>query len=230
MIRLDMEQGSPEWVAARLGIPTASQFHRLITPAKLTASRQADAYMHELLCEHVLGEPMDGASSAFMERGTELEVEARSFYEFERGVDVETVGFCLRDDHLAGCSPDGLVDDEGLVEIKCLGAAKHLAGVLQAEPPTDYRLQLQGQLLVTGRAWVDLLLYSPALPSRIFRVERHHVALQALSEALMTFHAHLSTAKERLRDLGCHGWEERLEAEVAAREASDAAFMEKLVG
>ena len=100
MKTLDLEQGSTEWMMARLGIPTASRFDRLLTPKTRKPSASRDSYRAELVAEYLMGQPLDWGTSAWMERGTELEDEARRWYEMDRGVDVEQVGLVLRDDGL----------------------------------------------------------------------------------------------------------------------------------
>lgn len=207
MIRVECVQGSPEWLAARIGLPTASQFHRLITPKTAKESGSADGYLAELVAEWLLGEPLDPEVSQFMERGTELEESAIRFYELQRDCDVERVGFVLTDDHQAGCSPDGLVGDEGGLELKCPSAQVHVGYLiaLEYEPqPTQYYAQIQGAMLVTGRAWWDFLSYNPRLPSALVRYPRDDVFCQKLSVILEGFTARLREAKEKMIARGYH--------------------------
>lgn len=194
-------QGSRAWLYARLGIPTASNFHRLLTPAQLKPSKSADAYLNTLLAEWALGRPMDDQTSAFMERGHELEEQAARWYSFQNDLEVEEVGLCLTDDGLVGASPDRLVGDDGLLEIKCLSAPEHIAA-LMGEKDGDHRIQVQGQLLVTGRVWSDLLFFNPVLPSVVVRHERDEAVQAALSEALPLFTKRLSYWKKILSDKG----------------------------
>ena len=112
-----MEQGSAQWIAARLGLPTASQFSRILTPRTLKPSASAERYLWELLAERIIGQPANDASTKFMERGKAMEAQAVAFYELQRGVDTRRVGFVTRDDGLVGCSPDRFVGDDGLLEI-----------------------------------------------------------------------------------------------------------------
>lgn len=201
MIHLPVKQGSQEWLKARLGIPTASGFSKLLTKTG-KASTQAGKYMHELLAEFFIGEPMDSVASGFMSRGTQLEASARKRYEYEREVDVVLCGLCLRDDRMAGASPDALVGDDGLLEIKVPAAATHidyLLGGLEGE----YWAQCQGQLYVTGRAWVDLVAYNPALPQVVVRIQRDDDWIAALVDVLDPFVERMLAARERLQHLGC---------------------------
>jgi len=202
-----MEQGTPEWVAARLGIPTASAFDRILTPATRKPSAQADAYLHELLAEWLLGQPAkDGGDSAFMARGRDMEDRARGWYEFTQGQAVERVGFCTTDDGLVGCSPDSLVGDEGGLEIKCPSIWWHVAYMLEpSRLAADYHGQVQGGLWVTGRAWWDLESYnpSPSVHPVVVRVRPDAAYHAALSAALGDFRARLLAGRSALLAQGC---------------------------
>lgn len=189
-------QGTPEWAAARIGLPTASNFHLLIT-ATGKASASAEKYLTRLATEWYLGRSMDEANSQFMQRGTGLESEAAAWYELERDVDTQAVGLCLRDDGKAGASPDRLVGEDGVLEIKCPGAETHMTYVLGGVA-NEYRCQIQGILLVTGRAWCDLLSYNPTLPKVLVRFERDEPFLATLSGILDGFINRLDAAKAKL--------------------------------
>ena len=143
MIRLDCPQGSVEWIEARLGIPTASQFDKIIAPKTMKFSESAAKYAWALIAEQILRAPVDGASSAFMQRGETLERRAVSYYELNRDVETEPVGVILRDDRRVGCSPDRLVGDDGLLEIKVPNVANHIGYLLDADG-IGYRAQVQG--------------------------------------------------------------------------------------
>lgn len=195
---LKVEQGSPEWEFARLGIPTASRFDSLLTPKTLKASTQAEKYLDELLAAYLLGQPLEWGSSGFMERGTEMEAEARKWYEFTYDVEVETVGFVTRDDGLVGGSPDGLVGADGILEIKCPGALKHVSYMRGTHP--DHRGQTQGYMSLTDRKWCDILSYHPDLPPVVFRTERDEAYLSALNPILTRFVERLEMAKKKFAD------------------------------
>lgn len=201
MISIDVRQGSAEWHTARLGIPTASHFSNIITPKTRKPSASAEKYMNELLAAWMTGIPADAAESQYMTRGTELEASARSYYEFVRDVTVQRVGFCLLDDHSAGCSPDGLVGNEGGLEIKCPGASKHVENLI--EMTDDHFTQVQGCMFVTGRKWWDLLSYHPEMPAALVRIERDETYLAALAPALAAFTEKLEAKRRRLIELGC---------------------------
>lgn len=195
------EQGTQAWRLARAGLPTASQFHRIITPKKLTMSSQAWAYLNTLLFEWAEGRPYEDVSGDFMERGKEMEAFAVSAYEWDHDAEVQKVGLCLTDDGKVGCSPDGLVGSDGGLEIKCLSGPEHV-GVLRA--PDEFvesrRCQVQGCLWVTGRKWWDLLAWHPHLPSVLRRVEPDPAFQKALTEALGEFVRDLAAERARLTE------------------------------
>ena len=174
-----MEQRSDEWFAARLGKVTASRVADVIAQTKTGYSSSRKNYLTELLCERLTGTKAEGYSNAAMQRGTELEPVARSIYEMESGLTVIETGFV---DHpeiaMTGASPDGLVGDEGLIEIKCPNPATHLETLLIKEAPKKYIPQIQWQLACTGREWCDFVSYAPEFPDdmklficRVFRDE-----------------------------------------------------------
>ena len=159
-IEYQYAQGSMEWHHARLGIPTASGFCNILTPAgKPTKSAARQTYMHKLLGERLTGKPMLNFVSAAMERGIELEPKAREWYAFDRGVEVRQIGFATLEPFqgMLGCSPDGLVDPEGGIEIKCPLLGTMIAYLLADGPPEDYQMQVQACLWITGRQWWDLV-------------------------------------------------------------------------
>ena len=182
----DCIQGSPEWFAARLGVPTASNFDKIVT-TKGEPSKSAQKYMYKLAGEKASGIAEESYQNAAMARGTELEAEARKFYEMVKNVEVEEVGFCLLEDKGYGASPDGLVRNKGLVEIKCPLCATHVGYLLKETLLTDYFQQVQGQMLVTGREWTDLISYYPGLKPLIIHVERDDAFLNKLEAELDKF-------------------------------------------
>lgn len=202
MKRVDCKQGTHEWRLARIGIPTASQFPRIITPKTRKLSSQAVGYRNELLAELLFGEPLESASTQFMERGSDLEADAVRRFELDRNCDVDRVGFCLRDDKRVGCSPDGLVgDDEGL-EIKTLSAAHHVGALLDTEDD-KYICQIQGGLYVTGRKRWTRMYYHPTLPPVYVCLERNDGFIADLHNAVEGFLESLEDGKARLREKGC---------------------------
>lgn len=186
MIVLDVKQGTQEWVASRLGIPTASRFSSIMTPKTRKPSASAAPYLCELVAERLTGYPANDASSDFMLRGSALEAEAAAAYEFDTGLSVSAVGFVLDDSRRFGCSPDRFVGEDGLLEIKCLSVANHVAAVL-GMLDGEHVAQVQGQLWITGRQWVDLFFYNPAIAAHRVRIERDEKFIAALAENVEAF-------------------------------------------
>ena len=178
---IDCEQGTPEWLAARLGVPSASMFAKIVT-TKGAWSTQADSYINQLVAEELTGETTPVYQNEHMIRGTELEPDARSLYELMTDVSVEEVGFCLHDTLKAGCSPDGLVgeDSEGGLEIKCPAPATHVEYLRGGVLPSKYKQQVMGCLWITGRQWWDFMSYHPNMKPLIVRVERDEEFIAAL--------------------------------------------------
>lgn len=192
------KQGTPDWKQARVGLPTASNFDMLIT-SKGKPSAQADKYLVRLVTEWFTGQPTDQYISPLMERGSEMEKQAVAWYEFDADADTTECGLCLRDDGKVGCSPDRLIGDDGGLEIKCPGAETQMGYVLDGVTD-EYRTQIQGCLLVTGRKWWDLVLFNPVLPKVRVRFERDEPFLAALSSIVDGFVERLDAAKARLVD------------------------------
>ena len=173
MIIHDVEQNTEAWELIRAGKPTASEFKKLITSTG-APSKSMSAYAIELAGEMYAGKPLNTwAGNQYTEYGHDTEDQARSAYEMRQDVDVTQVGFCTDDNETVGCSPDGMVGDDGLLEIKCL-PKNHIPALLywktNEKPPTDYVAQVQGQLLITGKKWCDLVFYRPELPMLIIRI------------------------------------------------------------
>jgi hypothetical protein len=145
--------------------------HEILKP-----SSQAEAYMHKLLAEWYFGAPLEDPEtqyqSAWMERGAALEDQAVKSYEFETGLETEKVGFISTDDGMVGCSPDRLVGADGILEIKCPSPPIHMGYMVKRSVDSDYWAQIQGQMLIAGRAWVDIESYCPPFPTVIIRVPR----------------------------------------------------------
>jgi len=202
MIRVDVEQRSPEWFAARCGIPTASRFGDLLTPKTMKLSASSTPYLYELLAEWLTGKPKPQFQNDAMMHGTLTEPEAREYYEMRTGRKVEEIGFAVHDSLQFGASPDGMVGEDGQIEIKCPYQNGHMEVLLTGEVPAKYRAQVQGQLLVTGRAWCDFISYHPEMPGEIIRVERDEALIAAMRDALEGFCIRLKTCKAHLRERG----------------------------
>lgn len=171
---LTCEQYSPEWWEAHRGVPTASNFSKIITPKTGKLSASSADYICELIAQKAtLGsiEP-DGYVSQAMRNGTETEPEARKWYEMEAGLDVRQVGMIFSACGRFGCSPDGVIGDDGGLEIKCPMLKTQVAYLLDGNLPSEYRAQVHGFLIVSGRAWCDFLSYAPGLAPLLLRVTR----------------------------------------------------------
>ena len=196
---IDCQQYTPEWWLARRGLPTASVASRIITPAKGEYSKSADGLICELLAQQY--DPSYGVyddyQTAAMKNGSLLEPEARRFYEFHRNADVIQVGFCTTDDGTAGCSPDGLIGDDGLLEIKSPEAKTQVAYLLGGGLPAEYKPQVHWHLAVTGRAWCDFISYSRGLPPLLLRIVPDDYTKQVRAH-MARFVAELAEAREKL--------------------------------
>lgn len=203
MIVHHVTQGSAEWLALRCGRPTASCFEKIVT-ATGKPSKQAEAYLYDLLAELMLGRPLEAPKFSWMERGSDLEADAVAWYGFQRDVEPEVIGFCTTDDGRIGASPDRLVGSDGLLETKCPSPGVHLSYFLRPERGVDgeYRPQVQGQLYVTGRKWCDIVSYHPELPGVIVRVERDEEYIALLAAGLKTFCDRLAEERGKLQARG----------------------------
>lgn len=204
MIVVDCAQGTPEWWQARLGIPTASEFDKILTPAKLEPSKSADGYMNKLIAEWYRGKPDETFQSEWMKRGHEFEDEARQWYAFTHDCEPQKVGFCLNeieDTGKIGCSPDALIGDAGGLEIKCVSPGVMVGYVMDGRLPLEYKMQVIGSLLVTGREYWDFLSYHPDIKPMLIRTHRKDVQkeLASLLEALSKFLDQLSERKTQFQ-------------------------------
>lgn len=161
MIILEHEQRTEAWQQAKIGVPSASEFNKIITSTG-KPSTQRNKYMLELAGERLGGIIEETYQSFAMIRGTELEGEARKLYELAHEP-VQQTGFCLSDCKRYGFSPDGLIGVDGGLEIKCPTIGVHVSYMIENDVPTDYYCQVQGALLVSGRKWWDFWSYYPGL-------------------------------------------------------------------
>ncbi len=193
---IDCIQGSPEWYKIRCGIPSASNFDKLLT-VDGKVSKQRTKYLYQLAGETITGIPEESYQNGAMLRGKEMEAEAKELYSLITGQEVKEVGFCLAEGF--GCSPDGLVAKKGLVEVKCPNLATHVGYLLENILPTEYFQQIQGQLLVTGREWCDFFSYYPGLKPLLIRVKRDEKFIALLEAELKTFCAELKEVVKKIR-------------------------------
>jgi len=192
-------QYSPEWWDVRKGIATASRADCIVTPGKWEMSSQARGYACELIGEaydYNYGMHDEFATTA-MKNGTIMEPAARSYYEFQTGEDVTQVGFCLSDCGRFGCSPDGLVGDDGGLELKHPTAKTHVEWLYSGTVPAKYLPQIHWSLIVTGRKWWDFMAFFPGLPSLLRRVEPNEQT-EKLRTAMECFHALLTDIRQHV--------------------------------
>jgi putative phage-type endonuclease len=191
------EQGSVEWFQARAGIPTASEFATVMAKGEGKTRRK---YLLTLLGERMTGEVAESYSNAHMERGKVMEAEARDLYLFRTGAESRLAGVFVDDDLGAGASPDSVIGDDGLLEIKTALPHIQLERLLKGGLPTEHKAQVQGQLLVTGRQWVDFVSYWPKIPVHIVRVERDEPYIATLKQEIETFNGELSALLHRFAE------------------------------
>lgn len=207
MKTIDAPQGSDEWFQARVGKVTASRISAVMSKGRGgEASATRAAYMGELIAEVLTGQPVNAfQGNADTERGVLEEPNARATYETQRGVLVDTVGLVLHPTiERSAASPDGLVGDEGLLELKCPRPHIHLDYLLGNEPPSKYVPQMAWQAACTGRAWVDFASYCPVMPEdlQLFVVRYTPTAgyIQELETAVAAFLAEMDVKLAKIQE------------------------------
>ena len=191
-----MEQRSPEWFAARLGKVTASRVADIVAKTKAGYSTSRANYMSELIVERLTGSVTDFYQNSAMLWGTNTEPLARAAYEALAGELVEEVGFVPHPTiPMSGASPDGLIGDAGLLEIKCPNTSTHIETVLSQEASAKYITQMQWQMACTGREYCDFVSFDPRLPAEmsifVRRVSRDEVLIKSLEEEVSKFLAEI---------------------------------------
>jgi hypothetical protein len=198
---IECQQGEPEWFAARLGIPTASEFSTVIAKGKdggKSVTRRT--YMLKLAGELLTGEPMESYTNVHMERGKEQEDEAREAYELMKDADCQRVGFIINGDK--GCSPDSLIGSDGGLEIKTALPHIQVERLLKGDLPAEHRAQVQGSMWVAERNFWDFVSYCPRLPLLIVRVPRDDGYIATLAGAVKEFNAELASVVDAVRTAG----------------------------
>lgn len=201
-----IEQGTPEWFASRLGKVTASRVADIVAKTKSGYSTSRANYMAQLVVERLTGVKFETFTNAAMEWGTQTEPLARAAYEVKNGVMVDETGLV---DHptipMSGASPDGLVGDDGLIEIKCPNTATHIDTLLSGDADKRYICQMQWQLAVTGRKWCDFVSYDPRMPDNlklfIKRVERDDELIKELESEVVKFITELDEKVDTLKSI-----------------------------
>lgn len=200
-----IEQRTEEWFAARLGKVTASRVAYLMAKTKSGPSASRANYMADLIVERLTGTREEGFTSAAMQWGTDTEPQVRAAYEFLTDATVVEEGFCLHSTIPDfGASPDGLIGDVGLLEIKCPNTASHIQTLLTGEVPGKYETQMQAQMACTGRAWCDYVSFDPRMPGEmqlfVKRVHRDDALIAKMEAEVVEFLAELSQTLDALRD------------------------------
>ncbi len=197
----DAAQGSAEWAKQRLGKATGSRFAEVLATGKGLTRR---AYATQLALEIITGQATDTFTSHAMELGTEREPIARAAYEALTGNFVTEVGFCLHESLPCGVSPDGLIDDEGGLEIKCPRERTHAEYLTLPAEPACYTAQIQGCLWVTQRRWWDFVSFNPAFPANarliVRRIERDEAFIARLEQAVRQFSIEVQETVELIRN------------------------------
>lgn len=184
----DCEQGSPEWFECRRGIATASRFGDVLAKGQGITRRK---YLYTLAGEALTGECAEPYTNPHMERGHEMEADAINLYAFERDVEPVVVGFMRRG--RAGCSPDRLLGDNGMIEVKSKLPHLQLEVLERDDVPPEHKAQVQGQLWISGREFCDFVSYWPRLPLFVKRVERDEKYIESLAQAVADFVGELDT-------------------------------------
>jgi len=198
------EQRTEEWFRERMGKVTASRIADVMARTKSGYGASRKNYMTELLVERLTGEREESYINAAMQRGIDEEPIARTEYELDRGVLVEEVGFVPHPSiEMSGASPDGLVGDDGMVEIKCPNTATHVETIIMKSVDRKYLLQMQWQMTCTGRAWCDFVSFDSRMPAElamvVIRVPRDEAMIEEITREVTDFLADLATLESQVR-------------------------------
>jgi len=200
-----IEQGSKEWLELRLGKVTASRITDVLAKGKSGEALTREDYRYELVVQRLTGEPGESFTNAAMEWGTATEPQARIVYEAEMGLFVEQVPFVLHPTiEWFGCSPDGLVGENGLLEIKCPSSKNHIKYLNAGKPPAKYVPQMQCQMAVTGRQWCDFVSFDPRLPKDlqmfVVRLDRDEDYIKSMEAEVVKFLSEVETMFTQLKE------------------------------
>ncbi len=221
MIIHDCVQGTDAWLRLRAGIPTASNFDKILTKSGKKSTSQ-EKYMFALLAERMMGHPRFEFMSHWMERGIEMEAKAVAYYEKQRDVDTVAVGFITDDLKRYGASPDRLVGESGLLQVKVPKDETHAMFLLGSGSVFDeYKVQAIGELMVAKKDFNDLISWHPEMPEAIVRTERDESFIKLLEEAVLEFSDKLES---KARELAERGWlaKDRVKADPFSKETHEA--------
>lgn len=204
------EQRTPEWYAARSGLATGSTYAAVLSSGRKKGEEAVGRRNLRVRCalEILSGQPLESADSGYqskyMQQGVEREPAARLAYEIATGAWLDdSIAFIRNEELRCGCSPDGLVDEDGMLEVKCPIEAIHIQYLLEKRCPPEYVPQVQGSLMVTGRQWVDFVSYNPTMPVElrlaIVRVQRDEAYITELRTAVATFNREVDETVTALR-------------------------------
>lgn len=199
-----LEQRSPEWFKARLGRLTASRVADMMAKTRNGWGASRANYAWELAIERLTGEPIPSFCSPAMQWGIDHEDHARAAYQIHALCTVEEIGFIEHPKLFAGASPDGLVGDKGMVEIKCPNPSTHGETLLTGKIDDKYLKQMQFQMACSGREWCDFVSYDPRFPEPmrtwVKRVERDESAIREIEDCAAEFLAEVEQTVSRLRE------------------------------
>lgn len=201
-----MEQRTSEWFKARLGKVTASKVADVLAKTKTGVSASRANYLSDLVVERLTGQQAEFYTNDAMQWGTDTEPQARMAYEAFKGVLVDEEGFI---DHPSipnfGCSPDGLVGDDGLLEIKCPNSKTHIDTLLSGKAPSKYIPQMMTQMACTGRQWCDFVSFDPRLPEElqlfVVRVDRDDQYIKIMEDEVTAFLAEVDETVTKLKNI-----------------------------
>ena len=200
-----MEQRTDSWFEARLGRATASNFGKVLAKIKTGEAADRRNYRAQLVIERLTGNRQEGYSNAAMQWGTEQEPFARIAYMADRGMDVQEAGFIQHETLMAGCSPDGLIGADGLIEIKCPVSATHIETLKTQHMPIEHMAQVQGQMWIAGRDWCDFVSYDPRMPDKlqmfVQRIPRDEQYIKALAFEIERFLEEVAAEVTALRKI-----------------------------
>ena len=200
VVIVNCDQGTPEWLAARAGIPTASEFQCLLAKGRGGGESKGRAtYMRTLAGQILTGEVVESYTNPHMERGKIMEAEARDWYAFQTDHELTQVGFIRNDAFHAGVSPDSLVRNDGMLEIKTKLPHLQIEVLIDGVLPNEHKAQCQGAMWVAGRQWLDFVSYWPKLPPFRIRVERDEPYIAALAVAVREFNEELAALVKRFQ-------------------------------
>jgi hypothetical protein len=193
-----LEQGTPEWFQVRSGIPTASEFATVMAKGRDGGeSKTRKTYMYKLAGELITGQVQESYNNHHMERGKEMEAEARDCYAYLKDLEPQRVGFIRNGKK--GCSPDSLIETNGMLEVKTALPHVLIEALLREDFPPEHKAQCQGGLLVAEREWIDIIVYWPKMPPFIHRAHRDEAYMKTMVSAIDQFNDELQNLVEKLR-------------------------------